>query len=720
MGYKYVFNPLSGAFDTVQDVAGLVPYTGATTNVNLGTRSLTAGRGYFTGESFTVGNVTACTATILYNGLGNYYNSGYSTTARVFAYKDTAFGRVYSPSYFQTTTVTDNGAEDTNYQIRFAITPVTGADGYHVQLQSDYDGSTFPDDFVTTTTATYDYDGDVYESGTLPTPSIRYGLAVDVLGTVTATNLDVESTAEVGGALTVTGATTLTGAITGASSLDLAGNINAPNITLSGNATAATGNFGTSLACGTFTATTGTINTLNSTTGTITTGTVSTLTSTTGTIGTHTYNSTGVSFASTGLITAATGIDLTIRGSAATNSATNGGTPGSNGQFIVTANTGGNVTGAGALANTAGAGGSASVRSGAGGAASGSTTTNTGGNGGAFFLTGGNGGLATGATATTNLSGTGGSFFLSGGAGGASTQVGSVNNTGGTGGGLVATSGAGGNASGGTTTNTAGRGGDVSFTGGAAGTATGTGATGNAGGTVSLTGGAASGNSNGGSISLIGGAKAGSGTDGNVLINVTTGGTQKGKTGINTASNINAQLTVESATQQCQLRYSTGNECNITVGATGGVTFDAVGSGAGFTFSDSVNITSSLQCDSIVNDTGLAHGTYTPTLTNTTNVDSSTARLATYLRVGNSVTVSGQLDIDPTITATATLLGISLPIASNFSTAFQAGGTAFATGVAGMGGGIEADATNDRVSLKFISSDITNQTMAYTFSYQII
>lgn len=40
MGYKYVFNPLSGAFDTVQDVAGLVPYTGATTGLNLGAQTL--------------------------------------------------------------------------------------------------------------------------------------------------------------------------------------------------------------------------------------------------------------------------------------------------------------------------------------------------------------------------------------------------------------------------------------------------------------------------------------------------------------------------------------------------------------------------------------------------------------------------------------------------------------------------------------------------------
>ena len=124
--------------------------------------------------------------------------------------------------------------------------------------------------------------------------------------------------------------------------------------------------------------------------------------------------------------------------------------------------------------------------------------------------------------------------------------------------------------------------------------------------------------------------------------------------------------------------------------------------------------------DSTFTSTNLIAGTYTPTLTNTTNLDASTARLATYMRVGNTVTVSGQLDLDPTAPASATLLGISLPIASNFSTAYQLGGTSFATSIAGMGAGIESDATNDRASLKFISSDITNQTMTFTFTYQVI
>lgn len=112
--------------------------------------------------------------------------------------------------------------------------------------------------------------------------------------------------------------------------------------------------------------------------------------------------------------------------------------------------------------------------------------------------------------------------------------------------------------------------------------------------------------------------------------------------------------------------------------------------------------------------------TYTPTLTNSANLAASTARQCTYFRVGNAVTVSGQVDIDPTTTATLTTLGISLPIASNFTTAFQAGGSASAIGVADASAGIQSDATNDRATLQYVCTDVTNHTLTFTFTYQVL
>lgn len=116
----------------------------------------------------------------------------------------------------------------------------------------------------------------------------------------------------------------------------------------------------------------------------------------------------------------------------------------------------------------------------------------------------------------------------------------------------------------------------------------------------------------------------------------------------------------------------------------------------------------------------LASGTYTPTLTNVANLDASTAYSCQYLRVGNTVTVSGRVDIDPTAAAASTQLGISLPIASNLANANECAGTAFASGVAGQGAAILGDTANDRAQLQFISGDLTNQAMYIQFSYQVI
>lgn len=116
----------------------------------------------------------------------------------------------------------------------------------------------------------------------------------------------------------------------------------------------------------------------------------------------------------------------------------------------------------------------------------------------------------------------------------------------------------------------------------------------------------------------------------------------------------------------------------------------------------------------------LAAGVYTPTLTNVANLDASTAFQAQYLRVGSVVTVSGRVSVDPTLTATSTQLGISLPIASNFGATEDCGGVAAASAIAGQSAAILADTTNDRAQMQWISTDITAQTMTFTFTYRII
>lgn len=119
-------------------------------------------------------------------------------------------------------------------------------------------------------------------------------------------------------------------------------------------------------------------------------------------------------------------------------------------------------------------------------------------------------------------------------------------------------------------------------------------------------------------------------------------------------------------------------------------------------------------------DNYISQGTYTPTLTNVANLDGSTAYQCQYIKVGNIVTVSGKVDIDPTLTATTTQLGISLPIASNIGAEENCCGTAFSKAIPGQGAAIIGDAANNRAQLELKSGDITNQSMYFTFTYTII
>jgi hypothetical protein len=116
-------------------------------------------------------------------------------------------------------------------------------------------------------------------------------------------------------------------------------------------------------------------------------------------------------------------------------------------------------------------------------------------------------------------------------------------------------------------------------------------------------------------------------------------------------------------------------------------------------------------------------GTYTPTLTNVTNINASTVYPFMYTRVGNTVIVAGKVDFDPTTTGT-TELGITLPIASNFANDYDCVGTTVGESgnVFDDAGWIKADITNDRAAL-FSTATIGstgNHTHWANFTYQVI
>lgn len=113
-----------------------------------------------------------------------------------------------------------------------------------------------------------------------------------------------------------------------------------------------------------------------------------------------------------------------------------------------------------------------------------------------------------------------------------------------------------------------------------------------------------------------------------------------------------------------------------------------------------------------------ANGTYTPTLTNTANVASSTASLTQYYRIGNMVTVFGNVVIDPTTAAVNTEIQMSLPIASALSSSIQVGGAG--ASVLGDAWRIVGTASTDTASFQTVVKADTAQTIGFQFSYQVL
>lgn len=113
-------------------------------------------------------------------------------------------------------------------------------------------------------------------------------------------------------------------------------------------------------------------------------------------------------------------------------------------------------------------------------------------------------------------------------------------------------------------------------------------------------------------------------------------------------------------------------------------------------------------------------GTYTPTLTNVTNVAASSSPTGFYTRVGDVVHVAVAFNVDPTAGSTLTELGVSLPIASNIGSVNHVHGTAVGLAVASLCGYFTGDVTNDRATFAFINADTGNRTWKGVFMYRII
>lgn len=118
-----------------------------------------------------------------------------------------------------------------------------------------------------------------------------------------------------------------------------------------------------------------------------------------------------------------------------------------------------------------------------------------------------------------------------------------------------------------------------------------------------------------------------------------------------------------------------------------------------------------------VSAANLLSNTYTPTLTNTTNISSSTAYVSGYSRVGDAVHVFGRVGITPTASGLC-VLGFSLPVASDITSVANLGGT-FCTRTTSLAGSVAGDATNDRATFGIVAPSTTALDCMFSFSYTV-
>ena len=119
-------------------------------------------------------------------------------------------------------------------------------------------------------------------------------------------------------------------------------------------------------------------------------------------------------------------------------------------------------------------------------------------------------------------------------------------------------------------------------------------------------------------------------------------------------------------------------------------------------------------------------GTYTPTVTAISNVSSTSTGLCQYMRVGNTVTVSGVVVIAATsilISSYPTTISITLPITSSFSSIVQAAGTCNSYGYnQTITGVIYANSSSSVVRMDIDPVGKTTGGVQYffTYTYQIL
>jgi len=122
----------------------------------------------------------------------------------------------------------------------------------------------------------------------------------------------------------------------------------------------------------------------------------------------------------------------------------------------------------------------------------------------------------------------------------------------------------------------------------------------------------------------------------------------------------------------------------------------------------------------------IASGTYTPTGTAVANCSAVTPGVSQWIRTGNVVHVWGSVTLSFTTTTLSTTMGLSIPIASNFTLASDLNGDASGTGTLSGSALTDtimvgtADTTNDRANFNIPTCQASgSHTYSYSFAYEV-
>lgn len=114
-------------------------------------------------------------------------------------------------------------------------------------------------------------------------------------------------------------------------------------------------------------------------------------------------------------------------------------------------------------------------------------------------------------------------------------------------------------------------------------------------------------------------------------------------------------------------------------------------------------------------------GTYDPTLTPSTNVDTVVKQgNFTYVRVGDVILVFGAATVDCASADTSSVFTISLPVASALANSYELVGVASEGGSEHRGGSISGSAPNDNATVTFRPQSASSFGMQIMFVYLVI